>query len=87
MKTLATEDIDAVDQKCKAVRFFGRPRVSPKIFESEDHFLILLWNKKFGLTFKTFSAFSMSDAFLDMKDEEPTDDVANALFGESVHLE
>eukprot|EP00965_Chrysotila_dentata_P141592 4679374-Pleurochrysis_carterae.AAC.1 len=27
--------------------------VSPKTFETEDQFLIVMWNKKFGITFKT----------------------------------
>eukprot|EP00965_Chrysotila_dentata_P106275 3509685-Pleurochrysis_carterae.AAC.1 len=44
-------------------------------------------NKKFGITFKTFSVSNMSSAFLDMDDTEPEDEIADALCGESPDLE
>lgn len=86
-ETLMVEDPKAAFEKCKSARYFGGPRVSPKIFETEDHFLIIMWNRKFGITFKTFSASNMGSAFLDMDDTEPEDEIADALFGESPDLE
>lgn len=76
-ETCSVEDRQVTYDKCKSPRYFGGPRVSPKIFETADHIIIFLWNRKFGLTFKTFEMNNIGESFLGVDNQKKMIDEAD----------